>query len=154
MLSSYSSLTLQLLQIKKHQQQKKISAAHITFPYTFVCSMFSPEPLQTDKGRGKQEVCSQEHFVTLYWEDPRKDQSALPSHKANTSDFNQHNESIIQIHGHGQKLLSKPTRVHLFGLLINSKYCFYASCIMPKTGAIPERIVAYAACTICYSLFS
>lgn len=88
--SNYSSLTLQFLQIKK--QQKK-SAAHITFPYTCVCSVFSPEPLQTDKGRGKQEVCSQEYFVTLYQEGPRKDQSALPNHKANTSDFNQHKES-------------------------------------------------------------
>lgn len=133
MFSSYRSLTLQLLQIKKQQQKKP--AAHITFPYTFVCSMFNPEPLQTDKGRGKWEVCSQEHFVTLHWESPRKDQSALPNHKANTSDFNQHKGSISQIQGHGRKLLSKPTLFHLFGLLINSKYWFYASCIMPEIGA-------------------
>lgn len=131
MFSSYSCLTLPLLQSKK--QQKK-SAAHIPFPYTFALS-FSAEPLHTDKGRDKWEVCSQEHSMTLYQEGPRKDQSPLPSHKANTSDFNQHKQSIIQIHGSGQKLLSKPTLFHLFGLLIESKNCFYTSRIMPKIEA-------------------
>lgn len=79
MFFSYSSLTLQLLQIKKQQQKK--SAAHITFPYTFVRSMFNPEPLQTDKGRGKQK-CAPTSILWQYTRRvPGKDQSPQPQGK-------------------------------------------------------------------------
>lgn len=103
MFPSYSSLTLQLLQIKKKIEEK--SAAYITFPHTerIFCTMLSPEPLQTDKGKGKLEVCSWDHVVTLRGSQKRA--ICFPQPQSKHLGLQQHKGSTIQINGHGPKLL-------------------------------------------------
>lgn len=143
MFSSYSSLTLQLLQLKSNNN-KKISCSHL-FSIRICLLYVQPSTLAHRQEKGQTGSVLPEHFVTLYWEGPTKNPSSLPSHKAN-----QHEGSIIQTHGHGQNVLSKP--FHLFGFLINSKYCFYVSCIVPKRGAFLKRLqhMQHAQCTAIY----
>lgn len=103
MFPSYSSLTLQLCKFKKKKLKKNQLLTSLFQTQRIFCIMFSPEPLQTDKEKGKPEVCSWDHFVTL--RGSRKEQSAFPSHKAKHLGLQQHKGSSIQINGHGPKLL-------------------------------------------------
>lgn len=149
MFFSYSSLTLQLLQIKKQQQKNQLLTSLFHTHLFALCSTLSPCRQTREEANRK---CAPK---SILWHYTRRvpEKTKIPSHKANTSDFNQDKERIIQIHGHGEKLLSKPTLFHLFGLLINSKHCFYASCIMPKIGAFLKGLghMQHVQCAILFS---
>lgn len=135
MFSSYSSLTLQLLQIKKKKFKKSSCSHHFSTHREDFLHYVEPRALADRQGKRQTGSLFLRPFCDIPLRGSQKSNLLSPATKANTSDFSSTKEIPSRSMTTAQNfyyLLLKPTLFHLFGLLSNSKYCLYAPCKMPK----------------------